>query len=148
MIWRFGPALLLTLLCVIGVVERLGSPAPATRAEDRVPASPEALALLDGLAPGELLAGWTVLGITGPSEGALHIDVARDEVRFTVSVAPQGVLEYRAPRSTARFDLFYGHPHPEDTEIPENAIRAILAGVERRVRRNEASVTVPGLVGS
>jgi hypothetical protein len=145
MIWRFGPALLLTLLCIAGVLDRLGSPPAATRAEERAPAPAEAIALLDGLVVGEKLAGWTVLGITGPSDNALHIDVARDETRFTVSIAPLGAMEHRPPRSTEHYALYYGHPHPKNTSIPENTIRAILAGVERRVRRNERTISVPGL---
>lgn len=145
MIWRWGPSALLCLLCLAGVMHRLGGPAPAERANRQQPAPPEAVALLDGLQVGEKLAGWTVLGITGPLERVLRIDVAHDDIRFSISVAARGVVEYPAPRTTQMYDLYYGHPHPRDTEIPESATRAIMAGIERRVRRNEASVEVPGM---
>lgn len=146
MIWRWGPPALLSLACIVGVVERLLDPPEVeVRAGQRPPAPPEAFVLLDDLEVGERLAGWTVLGVTGPIERALQIDVARDDIRFSITVAARGALPYAAPRSTERYDLYYGHPHPRDTEIPENAIRAIMAGVERRVRRNEAEVEVPGL---
>ncbi len=101
--------------------------------------------MLDGLQVGEKLAGWTVLGITGPKDRVLRIDVAHAEIRFSISVAAQGAVEYPAPRTTETYELYYGHPHPRDTEIPESATRAIMAGIERRVRRNEATVEVPGM---
>ncbi len=135
----------LTAACLAGVIERESRPPPPARAAEQTPAPPEALALLDGLVIGEKLAGWTVLGVTGPVDRVLRIDLARDEVRFSISVAARGAVEYPSPRQTERYDLYYGHPHPRDTEIPDNAIRAIMAGVERRVRRNEATVEVPGL---
>lgn len=146
MIWRWGPPAILSLACIIGVGERLRADSPeADRAGQRAPAPPEAFALLDDLEVGEKLAGWTVLGLTGPTDGALQLDVARDDIRFSITVAARGAVQYPAPRTTARYDLYYGHPHPRGTEIPENAIRAIMAGVERRVRRNESDVAVPGL---
>jgi hypothetical protein len=146
MIWRWGPPALLSLACIVGVGERLlAEPPPSDRAGQRAPAPPEAFALLDDIELGERLAGWTVLGLTGPKDGALQLDVARDDIRFSITVAARGAVEYPAPRTTDRYDLYYGHPHPRGTEIPENAIRAIMAGVERRVRRNEAKVAVPGL---
>lgn len=145
MIWRFGPSALLWLLCVLGVVHRLGNSAPQDRARRQQAAPAEAVALLDGLQVGEKLAGWTVLGITGPVDHVLRVDVARDEIRFSISVAARGAVEYPAPRTTETYDLYYGHPHPRGTEIPESATRAIMAGIERRVRRNEATVEVPGM---
>ncbi|MGH1345331.1 MAG: hypothetical protein ACRBN8_27460 [Nannocystales bacterium] len=145
MIWRWGPSALLCLLCIAGVLHRLGGSAPQERASRQQPAPPEALALLDGLQVGEKLAGWTVLGITGPKDRVLRIDVAHAEIRFSISVAAQGAVEYPAPRTTETYELYYGHPHPRDTEIPESATRAIMAGIERRVRRNEATVEVPGM---
>lgn len=146
MIWRWGPPAALSLVCLLGVGERLLSGPPITaRVGQRTPAPPEAFALLDDLEIGEKLAGWTVLGLTGPRDGALQLDVARDDIRFSITVAARGAVQFPAPRTTARYDLYYGHPHPRGTEIPDNAIRAIMAGIERRVRRNEADVVVPGL---
>ena len=147
MIWRWGPPAALSLVCIVGVAERLAAEPPESeRAGQRAPAPTEAFALLDDLEIGEKLAGWTVLGLTGPNDGALQLDVARDDIRFSITIAARGAVQYPAPRTTARYELYYGHPHPRGTEIPENAIRAIMAGVERRVRRNEADVVVPGLV--
>lgn len=145
MIWRWGPSALLSLLCILGVVHRLGASAPQERASRAEPAPPEAVALLDGLQVGEKLAGWTVLGITGPADRVLRIDVAFDEVRFSISVAAQGAVQYPAPRTTEMYDLYYGHPHPRGTTIPESATRAIMAGIERRVRKHETTVVVPGM---
>ncbi len=135
----------LTAACLGGVLERVASPPQPQRAQARSPAPPEAFALLDGLSTGDRLAGWTVLGVTGPVDRVLTIDVARDETRFSVSVAARGAVAFSSPRQTERYDLYYGHPHPRNVQIPRNAVRAIMAGVERRVRRNEASVQVPGL---
>ena len=145
MIWRWGPSALLCLLCALGLVHRLGASAPRQRASQQEAASPEVVALLDGLQAGEKLAGWTVLGITGPADRVIRIDVARGGIRFSVSVAAAGAVEYPAPRTTQRYELYYGHPHPRGTEIPQSATRAIMAGIERRIRRNEASVEVPGM---
>ena len=145
MIWRWGPSALLSLLCLLGVVHRLGASPRPQRANRQQPAPPEAVALLDGLQVGEKLAGWTVLGITGPTDRVLRIDVAYDDVRFSISLAARGAVEYPAPRTTETYDLYYGHPHPRGTEIPESATRAIMAGIERRVRRHEATVVVPGM---
>ncbi len=146
MIWRWGPSALLSLLCLLGVVHRLGAPAPqddrASRAE---PAPAEAVALLGGLQVGEKLAGWTVLGITGPVDRVLRIDLAFHEIRFSISLAARGAVKYPAPRTTETYDLYYGHPHPRGTTIPESATRAIMAGIERRVRKHEATVVVPGM---
>ena len=145
MIWRWGPSALFSLLCILAVVHRLGAPADEDRASRQKTAPPEAVALLDGLQVGEKLAGWTVLGITGPVDRVLRIDVAYEEIRFSISVAARGAVEYPAPRTTQTYDLYYGHPHPRGAKIPESATRAIMAGIERRIRRNEATVEVPDM---
>ncbi len=144
--WRswLGPAGL-TLACALAVVgfERRGPVGPGLHHTDTVPA--QAHELLDGLQAGDAIAGWTVLGIDGPGEEGLRIDLGRDALRFSVTLSPLGAQVQGAPRSTERYAIYYGHAHPRGAEIPDGAVRAILAGVERRVRKHERDVVVPGL---
>lgn len=138
----WGPAAL-ALACGVGVVlfefrERVDSERPEVVA-------PEVTALLGGAQIGDSIAGWTILGLHGPNEGKLLVDMGRDALRFTVSIAPLGSQVHAAPRTTAHYALYYGHPHPRGAKIPEGAIRAIMANFERTIRAHEGDIEVPGL---
>lgn len=116
---------------------------PPQRREPRL--SPEARALLGGLAVGERLMGWTVQAVDGPHEGLLRIDLGRDGVRFALMVAAKGTRAEAAPVETERYVVFYGHVHPPKTTLPDGTIRATTHALARRIRANEATVAVPGL---
>ncbi len=138
-----GPAVL-ACACAAGVV--VLEQRPRVEADPRsepVRVSAEAVALLDGLAVGERLAGWSVLGLAEPADGGVRVDVGRDALRFSVTIIALGRTAHAAPRSTERYALYYGHPHPRGAKIPDGAIRAIMAGLERRVRAHEADIDLP-----
>lgn len=133
----------LSLACAIGVVVFESS--DREQPEQATSVAPEVTALLGGLEVGDAVAGWAVLGVHGPHQGKLTLDFGRDALRFSVTVAPLGSQVHAAPRTTDRYALYYGHPHPRGAKIPDGAIRAIMANLERTIRANEADVTVPGL---
>ncbi|MEM6293852.1 MAG: hypothetical protein AAGA54_21430 [Myxococcota bacterium] len=138
-----GPAIL-AAVCAVGVVLlELRPREPADPGSDRRQVSAEAIALLDGLTAGERIAGWSVLGLSEPREGGVRVDFGRDDLRFSVTVTALGQTTHAAPRSTERYALYYGHPHPRGAKIPDGAVRAIMAGLERRIRANEANVALP-----
>ena len=131
-----GP-LAVAAVCFIGVValELRPEAAPPTPTEP----SPAAVALLGGLQPGEKIAGWTVLGIDGPRDETIRIDLAHKDVRFAITIAPLGALPDSPAMQTDFHALYYGHAHPDQESIPPNATRALLANIARRVRKNEGA---------
>jgi hypothetical protein len=148
--WRdaraWAPALV-CLACLLGL--GLSYLHPVAREGRRAHQPPqltaEARALLGGLAVGERLMGWTVQALDGPSEGRLRIDLGRDDVRFALMVAAKGTHPEAAPVETERYVIFYGHVHPPETALPDGTIRATTHALARRIRANEATVSVPGL---
>lgn len=132
-----GPAAV-AVSCVLGIV--YAQAVPTRRDEPVAPASPpteQAIAMLGGLHPGDTLVGWTVLGIDGPHEGKVRVDLGRDAVRFSITVAPLGTELQSAPLSTDAHALYYGHPHPRGTSLPPGAVRALLHRIADRVRAHE-----------
>lgn len=107
--------------------------------------SDEGRALLGGLREGERLMGWTVQALDGPHDGMLRIDLARDDVRFALMVVATGRRAESPPLSTERYAIFYGHAHPPEVTLPDGTIRATTHALARRIRANEATVTVPGM---
>jgi hypothetical protein len=142
----WAPALVCAV-CLLGL--GLAYLDPAARKPAPGPVEPrisdEARALLDGLAVGESLMGWTVHALDGPREGVLRIEVGRDDVRFALLVARKGTRAEAAPVETERYVIFYGYVYPPKTTLPEGTIRATTHALARRVRAHEASVEVPGL---
>lgn len=148
--WRdaraWAPALV-CLACLLGVGVSIADPA---RRKDPPPThtpqiSAEGLALLDELAIGERLMGWTVQALDGPRDGQLRVDLARDDVRFSLVVAPKGSRAEPAPVETERYVIFYGYVYPAETVLPDGTIRATTHALARRIRARENTVTVPGL---
>ena len=113
--------------------------APSLRPATPSAPSPAAIALLDGLQPGDTLAGWTVLGIDGPRDEAIRVDLGHKDVRFAITIAPLGALPDSPAMQTDLHALYYGHAHPDRSAIPPNATRALLANLARRVRKHEGS---------
>lgn len=105
----------------------------------------QARALLGGLREGERIMGWTVTALDGPTEGLLRIDLARDDVRFALTVAAKGTRAESSLVETERHAIFYGHVHPPEVSLPDGTIRATTHALARRIRDNEATVEVPGL---
>lgn len=108
-------------------------------------ASADARALLGGLAEGDALVGWTVDRIVGPVDGELRVFLRRDGTSFALMVARNEALEHAAPLTTQRYAIFYGHAEPADVELPRNTTRATSHALARRIRDNEATVTVEGM---
>jgi len=142
----WAPALVF-VACLLGL--GLSYLDPAAHEQQPAPVEPrlseEARVLLDGLAVGESLMGWTVNAVDGPREGLLRIDVGRDDARFALMVARKGTRAEAAPVETERYVIFYGYVHPPDTTLPDGTIRATTHALARRIRAHETSVDVPGL---
>jgi hypothetical protein len=140
-----GPAIV-ALLALGAVVHAELRPAerPSDPAREHHPhATPGALALLGGLAVGERIAGWEVLGIDGPRHEVLRIDLGRDRQRFAIVVARLGTLPERPPVQTDQYAIYYGHAHPPGSSIPDGAVRAITHAFARRIGATEHEVPVP-----
>jgi hypothetical protein len=103
-----------------------------------VPAPASAIALLGGLRVGDELAGWKVAAITlasdPPTKGAIAIDLAQHDTKFTIWVARKGRSSVRAPHATQDFDVFFG-----PSEIQAAAVKPALERVLERVKANEAN---------
>jgi hypothetical protein len=143
----WAPALV-CIACLFGLgvayvdpVRRKEPPPPAPTPQ----VTAEAHELLGELAVGEKLMGWTVLALDGPRDGQLRVDLARDEVRFSLVVAAKGTRAEPAPVETERYVIFYGYVYPAETKLPDGTIRATTHALARRIRAREATVTVPGL---
>lgn len=142
----WAPALV-CIACLVGMgiahvdPVRRKEPPPVHTAE----ISAEGRALLGDLAIGERLMGWTVRELDGPRDGLLRVELARDDVRFSLAVAAKGTRVQAGPVETERYVIFYGYVYPADTVLPETTIRATTHALARRIRAREATVTVPGL---
>jgi hypothetical protein len=135
------------VLALVALVHGELRPAAVDDADAMVPRAPEAtpgaVALLGGLAAGDAVAGWTVLGIDGPRDERIRIDLGRDGVRFAIMVMRLGAIPRTPPVQTDRYAIYYGHGQPADTTIPAGAVRAITHQIARRIRTVEADVPVP-----
>jgi hypothetical protein len=144
-----GPGLAVVLgLVVVGVVVASSSPAEPDAqvnpdgVEWKGP-TPAALTLLGELEIGEHIGGWEVLGIEGPMNGEIRVELGRDHQRFSIMVARLGTRPEKPPVKTEQYAIYYGHAHPPDTSIPDGAIRAITHALARRVSATEHELPVP-----
>lgn len=135
-----GP-LAVAVVCGAGAVALSFRPSTPEPTHASVP-SESAIALLDGLRPGDRVAGWTVLGIDGPHEESIQIDYGHADVRFAITITPLGTVVDSPPMHTDLYAIYYGHAHPEGATIPPAAVRALLADTARRLRRTERTVTL------
>jgi hypothetical protein len=99
--------------------------------------SAEASRLLGGLQVGDKVAGWTVDAIASPAPRQIRIDLAHDDVSFSITVAPLGELPESPVLQTERFAIYYGHAQPEGTRLPRGGLRAILHELKRRIEERE-----------
>lgn len=113
---------------------------------DAPPATTEAIALLDGLRPGDTLGVFRVVRIRGPRERLIAVDLENDGLELTLTVALHGALPHSAPQSTARYDLFYDPPRPPGRALAFEAIKPVLAALAERIARvEERTPTPPGM---
>jgi hypothetical protein len=138
------PSALVAMSCAAAVLHADRSPAaaPAVAAPARE-ASAGVVALLGGLRERERIAGWDVLGVSGPLEGEARIDLARDGLRFSIMVTRLGARPENPYVQTDRYAIHYGHAHPAGATVPDNAVRATAHAIARRIRATEAEVPVP-----
>lgn len=139
-----GPAIVsaVALIAVVHAELRPRDAGHEARTDSRR-ATPGVVALLDGLAVGERIAGWEVLQIDGPRDGVVYIELGRDHLIFPLMVARVGTLPELPPLQTERYAIYHGHAHPPDASIPDGALRAISHGIARRIRSTEGHLPVP-----
>lgn len=141
-----GPAIIAVACTVAAALSLAGSgPTTTTHASERPPATPEALALLGGLAPGDTLVGWTVERIDGPQDSELRVVIARDDVRFALVVTRQDPSKQPPPAMTEHYAIYYGHAQPPDTRLPQGTVRATTHALARRIAEHEHEIAVPEL---
>jgi hypothetical protein len=111
------------------------------------PASDAVRSLLDGLAPGQELAGWEVVSIGVPREGdmlrSIAVRLRSRDAWFTVWIARDGVHPFRPRAETARYDLFYGAFDPPSQQTPPHAFTAAVDAIAERVKRREELEPTP-----
>lgn len=100
-------------------------------------AGSDAIALLDGLRPGDTLASFRVRRIRAPSDRRLMIEL--EGTSLVVVVAALGVDPHSAPRTTALYAIFY--QNAGSMSWPE--VEPVVAAVESRVRRGEQASPRP-----
>lgn len=132
--WRSAfPAGVLALACAVVAIATTPAAKPLPTATPAVvPAR-----LLGDLTVGTNVAGWRVTAIGGEDDGGIRIELARDDVRFAISVVELGLRDETPFVATERHAIYYGHVIPADARVPDNAVRATTANIERRVRAAE-----------
>ncbi len=133
------PAAIVALVCAASAIHTESTRADPVSNRDRPSPtlSPEASELLDGLAVGERIAGWNVIALSGPTDHAIAIGFERDAQRFVVTIAAMGLRPEHPAVQTERYAIYYGHATPPDRKIPDGAVRAITAGLARRIAKHE-----------
>lgn len=134
----------LVLVCVaatIALERRAASPEPQAPVDGERLAGADVVALLDGLGAGDTLANLRVRRILAPRERMVAVELETAGTFFTLAVAAHGATPHNAPRSTARYDLFFSVP--ADPPIPSATIDAALDALAARIGRTEARVPVP-----
>ena len=109
-----------------------------------VPASPEVIALLDGLKVGDDVAGWKVTFIFLPSSGPKTVTIGfeKAETRFSVSVAADGSLQFQTTYTTEKYALFYPTIDEGDAGTPEDKL-AVVKAIQARVAKTEKTIPKP-----
>lgn len=126
------PSALVAVACAVGTLVF------ASRSEPHVehPAQTEVTgALLDGLGPGDRIAGWNVARCKLTADQAVEVTMSRDGLEFVLTVVPLGTRPENPPFSTATHAIYYGHARPDGAQIPAGALRAIVAELTRRLER-------------
>lgn len=145
--WRRAAPAAAVLLIALARVALGGAADTAERAPDpdaeraggAAEPTAEARALTGGLALGEMLAGWPVAGVRGPTpDGEVRIELERAGARFDVWIVPKGARPERAPVETNAHAIYYGHVRPPERAPPAIEMERVASAVAARVRRAEA----------
>lgn len=112
------------------------APAPATEA-------PGARALLEGLGPGDEIAGWHIDRVRRVSGQRLAVDVFRGKTGFTVWIARKGAGKKLAPHQTDKYDFYFGDARTYGGPVPAGAFNKVMNALAQRVQRTESRVPVP-----
>ncbi|HWB76038.1 MAG TPA: hypothetical protein VG755_13810 [Nannocystaceae bacterium] len=138
------PSAALAIACAAAAIATEASRDAPAAAQPHAPSiTPRAAELLDGLQVGQRVAGWTVIALDGPRDRAIEVGFERDGQRFVVTIAPMGARPENPALQTDRYAIYYGHAVPPDTKIPDGAVRAITAGLARRIGKHEADIPEP-----
>lgn len=107
------------------------------------PPTPQAIALLGGLAEGDELAGWKVERVEGPVDGSIRVWVVKEGVRWAAKIWRTGRSPGPPPRSTKKFDLTYGNVEPAEATVNQAETSAVLDALARRIMQTEDTVPMP-----
>lgn len=133
---RWLPAAAISLVCfavAIGLETRpKANDAPPQQTEA---APPDVATVLGDLEVGSTVVGWSVLGIRTAADGVIDVDLGRDKIRFTVTIAPLGTRVESAPLSTDHYALYYGHAHPRGAKLPDAGVQAVLHNLARIIEK-------------
>ncbi len=131
---KWLPAAALAGICfvvAIGLEQRESASDGETAQTAASPADPREV--LGDLEVGDNVVGWTVLGIRSNPERVIDVDLGRDRIRFTVTVAPLGTRVESAPLTTDHYALYYGHAHPKGAKLPDAGVQAVLHNLARAI---------------
>lgn len=141
------------VLFVQAVARSVEHPAPeAPAASSSGPVSPAdapveakgSRALLDGLGPGDRIAGWRIHRTRLVDGKRLAIDVWQGKTGFTVWVAKKGSGGGKiAPAQTDKYDFYVGEARTYGGPVPAGAENKVLDAIVARVKRAESKVPVP-----
>jgi hypothetical protein len=140
----------LTSLIVAGVLRTGSTPDPpdaGARSAVPAPAAPgsvpaEVIRLLDGLAVGDKLGGFSVFFLRVVEKNTIGVDLKRGPSLVTVWISRKGARRELPPRETELYAIAYGIA-PGGPRLENAELEPVLAEVEARVRRNERRVPVP-----
>ncbi len=103
------------------------------------PLSEPSLTLLGGLHVGDEIRGFRVTELGESAPGLVWIALEREGQQVVAEIFPRGTHPFSAPRSTARFDLFYRRSSPDQPAAPEAdpllALDALATWLRERERR-------------
>ncbi|UJR84368.1 Hypothetical protein I5071_64470 [Sandaracinus amylolyticus] len=105
------------------------------------PAPRDVIAVLDGLAVGNEIEGWTVSEIGAPHDRRIAIELTRDEHRFRAVLAPPDAVPFEPPFRTERYVLLYEPARMASDELAAERDR-VLAALRDRIARAERSVPI------
>lgn len=106
-------------------------------------AGDDVIALLDGLKPGDEVAGLEVLAIDAPVERVVYVDVGTATKVFSVGISRLGTRADKSPPvTTDQYELTYGNTRG-DGELPTGSLRNSAEAVAERIRRREHQVPTP-----
>lgn len=98
---------------------------------------------LDGLGPGDVLAGFRVRGVSPVHESRIVVDVERGDAGFRVWIQRRDNDRRLPPAKTDKYALYVVQPRPTADAISDDDQAAVLKALAARLRRRERTVPVP-----